>query len=403
MDLEGRIEFIRKMLLSNDRLFSWKFRGRERIDSNCIWANELENFLFLDTTEDFDIAYAAMGEPFFYVNSLSLAWCILPFQELREDCIYVLGPVFLQDTDERTFKQRMDLNDMSVSSQIRLIRLIHEIPVIPHAQLSHCACIFYYALYEKSYSRWKLSGTFERTGMKPKAGNHKPFIEAHGSLQFEMQLQKDVENGNLDYDQTQEFASSSFDPSIPAGGSMCPWDPLRQAKDMIIVEITLVTRAAVRGGLDVDTAYSLSDYYIQQTELSNTEQEVYHIGRQMYDSFVHKVHDIQHAAPVSSVVRRCCSMIRENLLTGIEWDEIAHRLGYNPHYLSSKFKEEMGISFRDYIAQQKVEYAKTILPTSDILICDLAEMLGFSSESYFSRTFRKLTGTSPREYRKSGI
>ena len=96
-------------------------------------------------------------------------------------------------------------------------------------------------------------------------------------------------------------------------------------------------------------------------------------------------------------------MIRENLLTGIEWDEIAGRLGYNPHYLSSKFKKEMGISFRNYIAQQKIEYAKTILPTSDISICDLAEMLGFSSESYFSRTFRKLTGTSPREYRKSGI
>ena len=100
----------------------------------------------------------------------------------------MLGPVFLQDTDERAFKRRMDLNDMSVSSRISLIRLIHEIPVIPHAQLSYCAYIFYYALYEKSYSRWKLSGTFERTGMRPKAGSHEPFIAAHGSLQFEMQL-----------------------------------------------------------------------------------------------------------------------------------------------------------------------------------------------------------------------
>ena len=398
MEREDQIAFFRELLRSNNHIYSWKFHGRERVESNCAWENILENFLFLDTTEEFDAAYLSIEGPFSYINSLSLFWSIIPYRGPEEECIYILGPVFLQDIDERLFKQRMDMENMSVESQIRLTKILHEIPVYGLEQINGYAGMFYYILYGQHYPEQMMNDPYQKMNRGSAEVSNDYSIRSHGSRQYELQMLRDVENGNLDYGQNQAAIQDAHPQSLTVG-SMCPWDPLRQAKDMILVQTTLVTRAAIRGGMDADSAYSLSDYYIQQVELSSTEDEAYAIGGRMYDSFVRKVHDIRESAAVSAEVRKCCSLIRQNLLTGVDWDEIAGSLGYSPYYLSARFKAETGMSFRDYIALQKMEQAKVLLAASNLSISELADMLGFSSGSYFSRIFRKLEGCTPREYR----
>ena len=68
-------------------------------------------------------------------------------------------------------------------------------------------------------------------------------------------------------------------------------------------------------------------------------------------------------------------------------------------YLSAKFSREAGMSLTDFILKQKTEEAKRLLRYSDKSAAAISSYLGFSSQSYFSRVFRKYSGKTPAEYR----
>jgi two-component system response regulator YesN len=64
------------------------------------------------------------------------------------------------------------------------------------------------------------------------------------------------------------------------------------------------------------------------------------------------------------------------------------------------FKKETGMSISDYLQQTRIEYAKELLLNTDQSVSEIANASGYSNLSYFSAIFKKITGTSPGEYRK---
>lgn len=79
---------------------------------------------------------------------------------------------------------------------------------------------------------------------------------------------------------------------------------------------------------------------------------------------------------------------------------VSSRVGLSPNYFSSLFKKEMDISFVDYVTQKRVERAREMLMNTDLKTWEVAERTGFVSDSYFSRTFKRITGKQPSFYRK---
>ena len=67
------------------------------------------------------------------------------------------------------------------------------------------------------------------------------------------------------------------------------------------------------------------------------------------------------------------------------------------------YTEEYGISPINYMISCRIEEAKHLLRNDDYPLAHISHVLGFSSPSYFSQTFKKFTGTSPKEYRKAAI
>ncbi|MBD5449507.1 MAG: helix-turn-helix transcriptional regulator [Lachnospiraceae bacterium] len=78
---------------------------------------------------------------------------------------------------------------------------------------------------------------------------------------------------------------------------------------------------------------------------------------------------------------------------------IAKHLYLSRPYLSAKFKAETGLSLTDFILKEKTEEAKRLLCYSDKSLLNIGNYLGFSSQSHFSRVFKKYSGYSPSEYR----
>jgi YesN/AraC family two-component response regulator len=80
--------------------------------------------------------------------------------------------------------------------------------------------------------------------------------------------------------------------------------------------------------------------------------------------------------------------------------EVANQVYLSPSYFSRLFKEEVGMTFVEYLSFVRVQKAKTLLRVSSLPIEIIANNTGFSNASYFATAFKKLVGKTPREYRE---
>jgi AraC-like DNA-binding protein len=80
-------------------------------------------------------------------------------------------------------------------------------------------------------------------------------------------------------------------------------------------------------------------------------------------------------------------------------EDLAKLVGLHPNYLCSVFKEETGQTLFAYLNDVRIREAKRLLEFTDLSISQIAEEIGMSSHSYFSRQFKLTTGLTPRQYR----
>ena len=81
-------------------------------------------------------------------------------------------------------------------------------------------------------------------------------------------------------------------------------------------------------------------------------------------------------------------------------DHLAKLAHLNKYYLSHSFRREFGTSPINYLISRRVDESRFLLQKTDHPLSLIAEILGFSSLSYFSQCFRRVEGISPTEYRK---
>lgn len=90
----------------------------------------------------------------------------------------------------------------------------------------------------------------------------------------------------------------------------------------------------------------------------------------------------------------------EHYTKKIVLDDLEERFFINKFYLSKIFKETYGTTINNYLISKRITRAKQLLRFTDLTVDEIGAAVGMADANYFSRMFRKVEGSSPREYRK---
>lgn len=87
----------------------------------------------------------------------------------------------------------------------------------------------------------------------------------------------------------------------------------------------------------------------------------------------------------------------------VDMDCLCSKLNINKSYFCTVFKKETGLTFINFLNNFRIDKSKEMLKNTNYSLLDVALATGFKNQSYYSTTFKKITGESPIEYRKKGL
>ncbi|MCR5121768.1 MAG: helix-turn-helix domain-containing protein [Ruminococcus sp.] len=216
----------------------------------------------------------------------------------------------------------------------------------------------------------------------------------HSPYERELEFYSAVSAGDIE--RVKEF----YSPLAVEGCGRLSADPLRNLKYHLIITIALMARFCVQAGMSMETAYTISDIYINRLDVSVNERQLNDIHREAFLEYARRMRKVNSGEAYSKHIVKCIDMIYNNIYSGIRVRELADLLGLSPQYLSKLFKSEVGVNISEFIMSRRIRAAENMLKYSEYSPLDIGNFLNFSSHSHFIACFRKATGCTPKQYRE---
>ena len=166
-------------------------------------------------------------------------------------------------------------------------------------------------------------------------------------------------------------------------------------------------KEAIRGiTLKSDIADTLMNYLLQEIQEQKKEYEAvcnYYLNVILIE--LHRHTNIFCNISTKEKKAKDCRFVRDYLdkhfRENITLDLLSEKSNMNKYYLVHSFTKNFGCSPINYLNEKRIEESKRLLETTNYSIAEIADQIGFSSQSYFSQSFKKNTYMTPNEYRRS--
>jgi two-component system response regulator YesN len=237
---------------------------------------------------------------------------------------------------------------------------------------------------DKSRQQSKIGESIHYLKKKGLANDHYPYIR-------ERELLNKVKNGDVIAARgiLNELLAAIF---YNTGGN------ISEIEVRILELCTLLSRASLEGGAALDKILAMNGQFVRELKRMTNIEEISFWLLKVLDQFTESIHHV-HKSKNTDIMRRALNYINENYQQNITLEAVAGHVHLNTSYFSSLFKKEMGIKFSDYLNKIRIDKSKQLLVHSQYSILDIALMVGFEDQSYYSKVFKKMTGDTPREYR----
>ncbi len=338
--------------------------------------------------------------PILYTEQAHIAYGIIAGKE-RD---YILGPCCMDGRPSATVRFLKEKHGLDAGTPYR-------IGYIDQYELSELIVMLYEMVTGNLFDKNQLMiVSFLDKEMEQNLGRqrHRVFHERqeeavlHNPYSQELREQGSIKRGDL------EGLHKSFRESYAGKVGRVAADELRNIKDLAIAVISVSCRSAIEGGVLPEIAFSVSDAYIRQVEETKNVGEATAVSRKAEIDFCRMVQEEQRygrqcgkrQGKQSTVVVRCRELVLKYLHTKLSAKDLAAELEVTPGYLSQIFAKEEGKTLTDYIADEKIKFAKEQLIYTEDSYELIAYTYGFSSQSHFGSVFKKRTGMTPGEFRE---
>jgi len=337
--------------------------------------------------------------PFIMDTFLNLLW-IADFEWEGEKLnrIHIIGPTFSGRTSYQKVKESFDRHNLSVKIRMDVMKQLEGVPILPTNLLFQYAIMLHYCITGEKIAIHDLEFITSLEEHEDTEEISLTSDEHRGIWAAEQTLLQMIREGNPNYKEALGASST-----LSNGVKFDSGDTLRNARNNLMVLLTLCSRAAVEGGLSPSVSYTMQDYYTQRVEDSGSIPDISILAETILEDYVQRVRQARTNDSISKSVQNCCNYIQANIGGNLSIRHLAVRAGYTEYYFSRKFKQEMKCSISEYVKQEKIRRAKLLLSSTNMSIIDISNELGFNSRSYFSDTFQKITGESPGEYRGKNL
>ena len=392
-----RLWYYMGMVYSGNGVWVWCYsENGELYYSSSPYEKELDMFFTAGGCRAYAMETGkTLNGPFIMSSSVGMVW-LGEFAAIGDERrLILIGPVFFGTASSRSVENALTNMNLSVEIKRLCMKILRDVPVVGGDIFWSLGRMLHYMITLEDARNIEIPCQYLETGNS--SGKHEK--DAGGVSYERMREQEElilqcVRDGNRNYSQAFATIGKAGSDRFHSG------DEHRDAVNKMIIFTSQCARAAIEGGVTPKIALELEEKYIRAAEEPKTLPELMQLNKQMLDDFIARVNESREICGVSPVIRECCIYIREHVTDELTLAGIAKQMGYAEYYLARKFAREMGEKMLDYIKDQRIEYARIWLATTNKTVQDICDSLHFGSRSYFSRMFKEKLGMSPAAYRE---
>ena len=338
------------------------------------------------------------GSYVYFCNSPMLYWVSPVIMHGRMDWALIAGPVLVMDPFEAI--QELVGTQGTVDQDAR--RLLEGVASIDISRVHHLSEVLRMcAGWASGYTEYRMVETRQTVQLQSRLSEfiHQLKQEATDEesarqypLEQEEQLQDAIRWG--DRKEAQRIMNELLGKIYFVDGNSMDRITFR-----VMELISLLSRAAIQGGAPSEEIMEISyrcqreiGYYSSIEGMSLWLSKVLH----QYTDLVFASMDAEYGTIISQALR----FIRKHYQGRITLEETAAAVSLSVPYFSRLFNEKMRISFSSYVNRLRVEQAERLLLNTNLSLVDIAGMVGFEDQSYFSKVFKGVTTITPGQYRR---
>lgn len=309
-----------------------------------------------------------------------------------------IGPILYESMDGRTLRELAEKLGILPPMQQDFMEFYHRIPLFPSYDMWNQLIGFFLGQCGISLKSLLLDNNALNLFAAAPPDYVIPDIpesaqnDVEERYKWENALMSAVAAGNLQQSMDAYFQLSKY--KIPARVA----DPLRDRKNLLFAFNTLLRKAVERSHVHPLHIDNLSRQLSIQVESILAPDQLVSMPHIIIRKYCMLVNNYSRRA-FSSLVQTCMDYVDFHYNSELSLSGLATMCSVSSSYLSSLFKREVGMTITDYIHYTRIHQSLILLNASNLSVGEIASRCGFSDANYFTRTFKKLQGKTPKAYR----
>ncbi|MDR0648656.1 MAG: PocR ligand-binding domain-containing protein [Synergistaceae bacterium] len=344
------------------------------------------------------------GGKYVYFCPMGLNCFVSPIVGLREAAAKVTaGPFRMIDLDDYVAYDLKNLYGIKQEDAEEILPALQEIPYVEPSKVNFLSTLLFMAvgfmnnvsdanrMLDNQASDY-IQGQINEYIMKMKNG------EEQGELpQYPYEIERDLLKSVIDSDRPKaqkllnELLGHIF---FESGGDFS------RVKTRVYEFIAMLSRTAIDAGASPEYSFQLSHGFFKKSQNIVDIDTLCFSLTKVTNQFIDSVFTLSGVGN-ANIIHKALQYMRQNYNNKVCLNSVAQKVNLSPSYFSKVFKKEMGCNFNAYMNTIRIEKSITLVRYEDMTFAQAAAAVGFDSQSYFTKVFKRVTKHTPQSFFKA--